>query len=170
MGKWFLIYCKPGQDTRAEQNLIRQGFKVFRPVIQVVKSKIGCKDVVRSESLFPRYIFIRVDPEARSISPVLSTFGVSNFVRFGDNYATAPDAMIEEIRSTMEKHKALSARNNALENGDEVYVSGAGFDQVRALYLSPCGEKRAMILLNILGKESHLVVPKEYLTKKAISG
>lgn len=166
MNKWFLIYCKPKQDTLAENNLIRQGFIVFRPTINVAKSKIGCKDYYSCESLFPRYLFIQVDPKIKSIAPVVSTFGVSGFVKFGDQYATASEALINEIKTNVKKQALLAERPTDLIAGDEIYIDGHGFSHMKAIYCNPCGNERAMILMNILGKESRLTVSMQCLTKK----
>jgi transcriptional antiterminator RfaH len=166
MNNWFLIYCKPKQDTLAEINLIRQGFVVFRPTITVVKSKIGAKDYHSCESLFPRYLFIQVDPKVKSIAPVVSTFGVSGFVKFGDQYAIASEALINEIKVDIQKQSLLAKCANDLVAGDEIYINGHGFSHMKAIYCNPCGNERAMILMNILGKESRLSVPTQFLTKK----
>lgn len=165
MNKWFLVYCKPQQDSRAEENLLRQGYNVFRPMINVVKPKIGSRSLIKSESLFPRYLFINVDVDSQSISPVFSTFGVSSFVRFGNQYATASDELIDEIKQNAEQQIVISNSQNTLKHGDEIYVHGNGFDQVKAIYCSPCGNQRALILMNIMGRESKLQIATDYIRK-----
>jgi transcriptional antiterminator RfaH len=165
MNTWFLIYCKPKQENRAEENLKRQGFDVFNPSIKVVKNTIGLKSVVKSEPLFPRYLFIKTDPNIKSVAPISSTFGVANFVKFGDRHATAPDSLISEIKFNLEKQIAFIGSREAIQKGDEIYVSGHGFDQMKAIYCNPCGNMRAIILMNILGKETKLLVPLESLAK-----
>ncbi len=165
MNTWFLIHCKPKQEIRAEENLIRQGFEVFRPVISVLKSKIGCKSYVVQESLFPRYLFVRIDPQIRSISPVYSTFGVANFVKFGERYATMSDTLIEEIKVNVKNQAMLAGSPEAIKKGDEIYVNGHGFDQMKAIYCNPHGKLRVIILMNILGKETRLTVPLAYISK-----
>jgi transcriptional antiterminator RfaH len=165
MGKWFLVYCKSKQDTKAEENLIRQGFDVFRPTINVVKNNIGRQSYVQCESLFPRYVFIHANPEVTSLAPVVSTFGVAGFVKFGNKYATASENLIREIKRNVERHISLWNDHDTLKRGDEVYVDGYGFDHVKAIYHNQSGEQRAMILMNILGTESKLVVPRSCLCK-----
>jgi transcriptional antiterminator RfaH len=165
MNKWFLIYCKPKQETRAEINLSRQGFTVFRPTVHVIKQKIGCENSVACESLFPRYLFVQVDPDIKSIAPIVSTLGVSSFVKFGDRYATASEALINEIKSNIDDQSVLVGSSEAIKKGDEIYVDGHGFDQVKAIYCNPCGNMRAIILMNILGKEARIMVPTECMSK-----
>ncbi|MES2826131.1 MAG: transcription/translation regulatory transformer protein RfaH [Pseudomonadota bacterium] len=165
MGTWFLIYCKPKQDIRAEENLMRQGFHVFRPTINVIKAKIGCENSISCESLFPRYVFLNVNPEVQSIGPVLSTLGVASFVKFGDRYATVSERLINEIKVNAETQSLAAGSREAIKEGDEIYVNGCGFDQVKAIYYNPCGNMRALILMNIMGKEARLSVPVESISK-----
>lgn len=165
METWFLIYCKPRQDIRAEENLTRQGFHVFRPTINVIKAKIGCENSISCESLFPRYVFIKVNAEVQSIAPVLSTLGVASFVKFGDKYATVSERLINEIKINAEAQAAMAGSTEAIKEGDEIYVNGCGFDQVKAIYYNPCGNMRALILMNIMGKEARLSVPVESISK-----
>jgi transcriptional antiterminator RfaH len=165
MNTWFLIYCKPKQENRAEENLKRQGFDVFNPSIKVIKNKIGCKKIVTSEPLFPRYLFIKTDPNIKAIAPISSTFGVANFVKFGDRHATASDNLIAEIKCNLEKQLALVGSLETIQKGDEIYINGHGFDNMKAIYCNPCGNMRAIILMNILGKETKLLVPAESLAR-----
>ncbi|MES2674931.1 MAG: transcription/translation regulatory transformer protein RfaH [Pseudomonadota bacterium] len=165
MNKWFLIYCKPKQETRAEINLSRQGFTVFRPSVQVINQKPGYENSAVCESLFPRYLFVQVDPDIKSIAPIVSTLGVSCFVKFGDRYAIASEALISEIKSNIGNKSVLVGSSEAIKKGDEIYVDGHGFDQVKAIYCNPCGNMRAIILLNILGKEARIIVPNECMSK-----
>lgn len=165
MNNWFLIYCRPKQDARAEENLMRQGFDVFRPTINVIRSKIGCSNTIKCEPLFPRYLFVNVDPSAKSIAPVVSTFGVASFVKFGDVYAKASDELIVEIKDKVKNLSAIGNEVKEIKAGEEVYVDGHGFDHVKAIYCNPCGNERAMILMKILGKESRLLVPERCLSK-----
>lgn len=165
MGQWYLIYCKPGQDTRAEVNLIRQSFEVFRPTFDVIKRQASGKTQVKTMSLFPRYLFIFADPTVQSLSPVLSTFGIASFVKFGDRYATAPATLIDELKELAESAEPLDTQT--FKKGEEIFVDGHGFENVRAIYCNPCGESRSMILMNILGKTSRMSVPTECLNKAA---
>lgn len=165
MEHWYLIYCKPGQDTRAEVNLIRQGFEVFRPTFDVIKRRTSGKPLVKTMSLFPRYLFIYADPEVQSLSPVISTFGVANFVKFGDRYATAPAELIDEIKRLAEQAEPLDTQT--FKQGEQIFVDGHGFERVSAIYCNPCGDSRSMILMDILGKTSRLSVPTECLNKAA---
>ena len=73
MKKWYLIKTKPRQEQIAILNLERQHYYVYCP-----SALINQKNVV----LFPGYLFIQLDSEMQNWSPIKSTKGVLNFVRF----------------------------------------------------------------------------------------
>ena len=75
MKNWYLIQTKPKQEKMASQNLINQNFEIYYPKTQI-KNKVV--------ALFPRYIFIQLDDQNQNLSPIRSTKGVANFVRFGN--------------------------------------------------------------------------------------
>ena len=76
MKKWYLIKTKSKQENTAIINLENQGYTSYCPIV-----KINKKNVV----LFPGYLFIYLDKHNENWSPIRSTKGVINFVRFGLN-------------------------------------------------------------------------------------
>ena len=95
--RWYAVCCKPRQEAVAEENLLRQGFQVYLPRIRMRQRRRGAWiDAV--EVLFPRYIFIRIDPKRRSTASVRSTRGAVGMVRFGGQPAVVPDAVIDALR------------------------------------------------------------------------
>src|SRR5450759_2270221 len=93
---WYAVCCKPRQEAVAEENLLRQGFHVYLPRIRIRQRRRGqWLDAV--EVLFPRYIFIRIDPLRRTTAPVRSTRGVIGLVRFGGQPAVVPDSVMEAL-------------------------------------------------------------------------
>ena len=83
MKKWYLIKTKPRQERIAIANLENQNYNVYCPL-----AKINNKIVV----LFPGYIFINLDENEENWSPIRSTKGVLNFVKFGLNFAKISDS------------------------------------------------------------------------------
>ena len=163
MNKWFVVYCKPNGDSRAEQNLVSQHYSVYRPIIKKLDKNSGN---VRSESLFPRYLFIKTTDPDQALSPVQSTYGVSCFVKFGDQYATVSENLIESLRLAEKERSENEDFNEKYKSGDKVIVNGCGFDNIRAVYCNPCGKERVMIMLNVLGKLSQASVPVSILSRQ----
>ena len=107
MSNWYLIHTKIRQERVALENLERQGFECFLPLIRAEKLRRGALQVVQ-EPLFPRYLFIRLGTglESPSWAPVRSTVGVSRLVTFGQTPAKIDDELIADIRKKAAEFKA----------------------------------------------------------------
>ncbi len=168
MKQWFLIYCKAKQEFRAQENLHRQGFEVFNPQIPAKIKRSGNNKRLgdKLEALFPRYLFLSANPQQQSLAPVSSTFGVLDFVRFGKRYAIASEKLINEIKSHAQNLVSQAGKGSPFNKGESVLVNGHGFDEIEGIYDIPCGESRAMVLLNILGNESRVTVPLSCISSR----
>ena len=167
MELWFVLYCKNGKDACAEMNLIKQDYTVYRPTVNVAKKTKKNGKKIKTESLFSRYLFVKVDPTKKSLFPATYTCGVSGFVKFGIQYATVTDESINEIKRCELLQRDKSIKNQEMTKGDIVYLNGDGFSEVKASFLESCGEKRVMVLLKMLGRMSEISVPCDSISKKS---
>lgn len=161
MKKWLLVFCKPRQDSVAASNLQRQGFCVYSPQLEVSRSH----GQVRTEPLFPGYVFINVDPQAQSIAPVRSTKGVLRFVRFGDEYACASQDVIDRIEWNVATHARRRGDASVFRKGEHIKINGSGFSDIDAIFCNTCGAQRAMVLLSVLGREAEVSVPLAFVSR-----
>lgn len=165
MFNWYLVYSKPRQELCSLENLERQGFECFLPLISVEKLRRKVIVVVQ-EPLFPRYLFIRLDAsqEGRSWNPIRSTTGVSRLVTFGQMPAKVDDQLVEIIRSTVSD---ASVRQRHFEPGEHVRINDGPFAGLEAVYQMPDGEARVMVLIDILSKKVSLSIEPPSLSKIA---
>ncbi len=151
---WLVIMTKPRMENEAKEHLIRQVFEVYLPLWVDLKRRPGGWQKVQS-AMFPRYLFVRPTCSEQSISPILSTRGVSQMVRFGMMPAWASDGLIEEIRAL---EAFLQSQNSELEpfkKGDRVMVLDGPFKGVDAEVFA-CDQQRVILLLQVLGKTQQL--------------
>jgi transcriptional antiterminator RfaH len=170
MKTWLLVYCKPRRDSLAATNLQRQGFTAYSPEISTAGLEIGLRTRLHtrrqsSEPLFPGYVFIHVDPGIQSISPVRSTRGVLRFVMFGNRFASTSEETIERIRCNVVEFSQRMALRQTLQRGDRIKVNGSGFNDIDAIFCSAYGAERVKILLNVLGRETEVSVPLEFIAR-----
>ncbi len=160
---WYLVHTKIRQEQLAMENLARQGFECFLPLIQVEKLRRGTLHVV-AEPLFPRYLFIRLGTNlsARSWSPIRSTVGVSRLVVFGQTPAHVDDALVADIRAKTEKTGVLLRH---FVPGEEVVLTEGPFVGLQAIYHLADSESRVIVLLNILSKQVKMAVPPASIRK-----
>jgi transcriptional antiterminator RfaH len=165
MRHWYLVHTKIRQERVAQENLERQGYACFLPLIRAEKLRRGSLQVVQ-EPLFPRYLFIQLSThaDAPSWSPIRSTLGVSRLVSFGQTPATIDAELVEAIRS---KSDSAGVVLRHFEPGEQVVVTDGPFAGVDAIYQTTDAEGRVMVLLHILSKQVKMSVPPASIRKLA---
>jgi transcriptional antiterminator RfaH len=163
MRNWYLIHSKIRQEWVALDNLERQGFECFLPLLKAEKLRLGKLQEVQ-EALFPRYLFIRLGTgvESQSWAPIRSTLGVSRLVTFGQTPAKIDDELIADIRI---QSNSAEVQLRHFNPGEQVVVTDGPFVGVEAIYQMPDGEGRVMVLLNILSKQVKLRVSPASIRK-----
>ena len=160
---WYLIHTKIRKEQVALENLERQGFECFLPLIRAEKLRRGALLIVQ-EALFPRYLFIRLGTglESQSWSPIRSTVGVSRLVTFGQTPAKIDDELVAQLRV---KSESAEVQSRHFEPGEQVVVTEGPFVGVEAIYQMADGEGRVMVLLNILSKQVKMAVTPASIRK-----
>lgn len=124
MNHWYAALCKPRQEAVAEAILVNQGFAVYLP--RLTTPRRAGRWVDSAEPLFPRYLFVGADLEAKSLAPIGSTRGVSGLVRFGGEPAVVLDNLIEALRQRENTATGLHVCARPLfAPGDRVKLLGA---------------------------------------------
>lgn len=167
MERWFVVSCKPRQELVAQENLLRQGFHVYLPCIKVQKRRQGkWIDVV--EVLFPRYIFIRIDPVKNSIAPVRSTRGVVGLVRFGGQPAVLADEVMDALLQREDTDSSLHQESRPLFcAGEAVKLLEGSLAGMEGIFVQEDGEKRVIVLLELLGKANKVRVDRDLVVRAA---
>lgn len=148
---WYLVHTKPRQEACALQNLERQGYECYLPRLPTERLRKGAL-AVSDEPLFPRYLFIRLGlgDTSRSWAPIRSTRGVSRLVRFGLEPARVDDDLVAHLR---EREATLQARPQPLfGHGERVQLTAAPFAGIEGVFQMAEGERRALVLIEILSK------------------
>lgn len=165
--RWFAVCCKPRQETVAEENLLRQGFHVYLPRIRLRQRRRG-RWVDAIEVLFPRYIFIRVDPERRSTATVRSTRGVTGLVRFGGQPAVVPDAVMDTLKRREDADSGMHPDSRpAFSAGEAVKLVDGPLAGMEGVFTEQDGDKRVIVLLELLGKANKVSVSRDWIDRAA---
>lgn len=158
---WYVVHAKPRAEVRALENLERQGFEVYLPMITLQKVR-RTKLATITEPMFSRYLFLRATPGMQDLSVVRSTMGVSQLVRFGQLAAKVPHAWVEAMRTQPLLSESL------FKSGDKVVLAEGMLKGLEAIYVQPDGELRAMVLIDLLSRphqisyETALLVPSQH--------
>jgi transcriptional antiterminator RfaH len=151
---WYLIHSKPRQEKVALENLERQGYPCYLPVLRLEKLRRGAV-VVSDEPLFSRYLFVQLDTDShgRSWTPIHSTRGVSRLVRFGVEPARVDDGLVAYLRQTQ-----AGEVKRLFEPGQRVQVTEGAFAGVEGVFQMEDGQARAMVLIELLSRQVRLPV------------
>jgi len=150
---WYLLYTKPRQEQRADENLKRQGYTTYLPLIAARKRKERrYVDVV--EPMFSRYLFLNLDCENDNWGPIRSTIGVSGLVRFGHAPAKIPDALVEEIQAHADTDGVYRKKQTSLKKGQRVRITDGVFAGYEAIFQATSSKERVLLLLDFAGKEA----------------
>lgn len=161
---WYLVHTKPRQEKCALQNLEQQGYQCYLPAIPVEKLRQGSL-AVSHEPLFPRYLFIRLGlgDTAKSWAPIRSTKGVSRLVCFGTEPARVDESLINFLK---EREAGLQARPEPLFKPNErVLLTEGAFAGIEGIYQMVNGERRVMVLIELMSKPVSLQVSPVSLRK-----
>ena len=157
--QWFAVQSKPRQEHIAKGQLERQGYIAYLPMMTVRKRKRAAW-VASVEPLFPRYLFICTDINEQSLAPVRSTTGVSGLVRFGTILRPVPDAVVHYLQQAEAAQGGLSGEESwPFRAGDKVEVLQGPFAGLTAVFEGAEPQARAMILIELLGRQNAVKVP-----------
>ncbi|MDO8845695.1 MAG: transcription/translation regulatory transformer protein RfaH [Methylicorpusculum sp.] len=146
---WHVIHTKPRQETRAVENLARQGFRCYLPTFKAERVRRG-QIYICIEPLFPRYLFIYSD-NALNWNAIRSTKGVQAPVSFGGEIAKVGDELINALQKVENNLKA-GEPDKLFNQGEKVQITTGPFSGLEAIYQMSDGESRALVLLEFLGK------------------
>lgn len=161
---WYLVLTKPRQEKCALENLERQGYQCYLPTFSSEILHQG-QLTVTAEPLFPRYLFIRLGhcDSAKSWIPIRSTKGVSRLVSFGLEPAKVDAGLIESLRAQEASLRGEPER--LFKSGERVRLTAAPFAGIEGIYQMADGERRAMVLIEMLSRPVALRVSPATLRK-----
>lgn len=160
--QWYVIHTKPRQEVRALENLARQGYQTWLPLLEVEKVRRGKLSRV-TEPMFSRYLFIRLDKTQSNWSPIRSTLGVSKLVSFGNVPAVVPDTLIEALQQAEGTH-----REQLLQEGDSVQFVDGPLKGLEGILQQRDGELRALVLIELINQPQSVTARLEDLRPLAI--
>lgn len=166
MMNWYLIFTKPRQEYRALENLQHQGFECYLPLLLFETISTGAL-VIKPQPLFPRYLFIRLghDQDSKSWIPIRSTKGVSKLVSFGIQPAKVPDELVIFLKDYEANLQTIPQK--LFNAGERVRLLEGPFTGLEGIYLMSDGDRRVMVLIEILSKPVRVQVTPSSLRKLA---
>ena len=157
MKKWYLIHCKPRQESLALENLERQGYAGYLP-LTTVRKRIKGRVVSGIGPMFPRYLFIRLSDTSDDWRPIRSTIGVANLVRFGQAAAQVPDQLIASLRNSEDEKGLCPVEQKSYKEGDHVRIAQGVFEGYEAILTARSSKERVELLISNLEKSMKIYI------------
>ena len=161
--RWYAIQTKPNRERQVEKRLTDLRLEVFLPWMRT-RRRIGSRFQWVMVPLFPGYVFCRLDMvlsgKAARYSP-----GVKDFLSFGSRLAEVAEEIILVLRERCPEGVAQIDPVSA-KPGDVVRITEGPFSGLEAIFEQKLkGSERVAVLLDILGRQTRLVLPSETIAK-----
>jgi transcriptional antiterminator RfaH len=158
MSFWAAARFDPHRSELALRHLAAQGFEAYLPKTRE-RVVTPYRDVERTTSLFPGYLFVRIELQWR---PVQMSLGIRALVMLGGAPARMQDHLIAALRAlehdglVIVPHQPKPERFNV---GDPVHIRRGALGGQTGLYAGMNGHQRIAVLMTLFGSEHSILIP-----------
>jgi transcriptional antiterminator RfaH len=152
--KWFIAQIKPNSYNTAIQNLERQGFETFLPIMETTQRQKN-KFIVKNEYVFPGYVFVSFKPHIHSWTKINSTYGVSKILAFNKK----PSEISSDLILALKKRYQIIANPTQkvlIKKGDSIKFYAGPFVGLIAKVESVDKNNRIWVLLEAMSGKHRL--------------
>src|SRR5271165_1093227 len=97
-GEWLVLTVQPHRMTVAVENLKRQGFHIYCPMLlKRIRHARRAYDAPRP--MFPGYLFVEKLRSTKRWRSILGTLGVKAVIMNGEHPALLPEGFVENLRA-----------------------------------------------------------------------
>jgi transcriptional antiterminator RfaH len=158
--KWYVVLTKPRNEETARFHLVSKGIEVFYPKLFLPSARKPGQQIV---SLFPNYLFVRIDASSSEYSQVVWCRGTRKLVSFGGAAAAVEDSVIDFVKDQADSRGVIVARSN-LKVGDEVQIAKGPLRGLVGIIQEPPDTKsRVKVLMAMLSRHVPVEVPAAYI-------
>jgi len=151
--RWYVAQTHPRAEAKAAAHLDRQGFRVYLPRFLKRRRHARKVDTVATP-LFPRYLFVAIDPVTQRWRAIQSTVGVSQLVCNGELPTAVDDNIIADLRAREGDNGFVQLDQQPKFNpGDKLRLLDGAFTDCLGLYDGMRDGDRVAVLLDLLGRK-----------------
>jgi transcriptional antiterminator RfaH len=159
---WIVINSHPHREQLALENLQRQQFDAYCPMLRRRVSHAR-RVTTALRPLFPGYLFVRTGPTFRRWRPILSTYGVRNVVRAGDALSFIDDAFISGLKAR-EIDGVIVRPTSPYQVGQSVRIAAGPFDRLIATIIELGEKDRLVVLIDLLNRPTKVTLASTAVT------
>lgn len=159
--RWFAVRTQPHKEMTASTRLTAQGFEVFLPLIERTL-RHARKITVAKRAFFPRYLFVRFDPDTAQWRSINGTIGVDRLIMGGERPQPIKHAVVETLLASVDENQLLQFRD-PLKVGDPVRLLNGPFANELGVLDEMRSSDRVRILLSLLDQTVPVVVERRQI-------
>jgi transcriptional antiterminator RfaH len=160
-GAWIVVASHVHREALAEQQLTRQGYLLYAPVIRK-QIRHARKVSEERRPMFPGYLFVHLGADMRW-RPILSTVGVRSVICSGDKPSTVPASFIDDLKAR-EENGAIARAPEARRIGQTVTIAQGAFDGLAGRIVELPEKDRIVVLMDILSRPVRVTVRETMLS------
>ena len=164
MSRWYVARTQARGELRALANLRRQGFSAYLPLYRKRRRHARKTDWVRAP-LFPRYIFIKLDPAAARWRAIGSTIGIAHLICAEDRPLAVPEGVVEDIRARETGEGVVTIEEPPpFAKGEPVRVTTGPLAELVGRFEAMTDSERVTVLFELLGRQMRVRLAADHLT------
>ena len=156
MVKWYLLQTKPNAHFTASENLRRQGFDVFLPLI-IKTTKNNGKFLDKKVPLFPGYLFMGTSINVIPWNSVNGTRGISSAVTLDGMFRSVNASIIKGLQYRCDGQGVFQSLRD-IDVGDHVKIERGPFADFICTIEQIKDDQRAWVLIDILQQQTRAEV------------
>jgi transcriptional antiterminator RfaH len=149
--RWIAVNTQPHREHFALENLRRQQFDAYCPMLRKRRAHARRVDMVL-RPLFGGYLFVRANAQLARWRPILTTHGVRNIVRTGDELSFVEGGFIASLKAR-EIDGAIVRPARPYSIGQRVEITTGPFDRLIATIIEMDEKDRLVVLLTMMSRE-----------------
>jgi transcription antitermination factor NusG len=163
--QWYALQVHQRTEKLTAQLLDQKGYGPFLPTY-VVKRRWSDRVKVFDQSLFPGYLFCKLDPLVRM--PLLTTPGVISIVGAGNQPIPIPDGEIDAVRRVINSAAAVEPWPY-LKSGEKVTISDGPLRGVEGILGSVKSCCRVIVSINLLQRSVAVEVDRQAVLPSSVA-
>lgn len=160
---WYLLQTKPNAHVTACENLRRQGFDVFLPLITKTTKKNG-KFLDIKTPLFPGYLFVGTSINPVPWKSVNGTRGVSKAVTLDGVYRSIHSNIIDGLQRRCDQQGIIQSLRR-IDVGDCAKIQRGPFAEFIGTIDQIKDDQRAWVLIDLLQQQTRTEVSLDRVLK-----
>jgi transcriptional antiterminator RfaH len=158
MKRWYVVQTQPNNEARAVRHLERQEFEPYLPLY--LKTRRHARKIDRvARPLFPRYLFVKLDPARERWRSVNGTFGVNCVLTDGHMPVPVPEGIVEGIQARHNEQGLVALDAPVFHPGQRLEIVEGALAMHTALFQHVSDHERVVLLLDLLGRKVRVTVP-----------